>query len=174
MSICIPGKLIILTHARCATQSIHKAITGSSEINHKSYDELDQKLGNEKIYCTIRNPYDLYATWWALNPSWHHHGIENFIKNYRHNYFKRESNDPEYLYDLFYLYWDILNRSQVGIIRYETLQRDMDYLGIDKLPYIGRTKNKVPYNELFDKKCKELIYNIHKHEFKEFDYKVLL
>lgn len=118
MSLIIPRKLIYLAIPRTAsvaTESAIKAVCPEAIVTKDHHATLDSfELTTETIITTVRNPFDLFATWYQLNPEWQQKPFLNFINNYNHSHFIRRGT----------LFWQ--DSFEVDLLRYEHLQLDLN------------------------------------------------
>jgi len=93
MSFSAKGRLIYLAHPRTASRATERALlkclkwrSKQTKNCHAKLDEIEWKNGDEKVITTIRNPLDLIASWWAVNPALHDKAtFLEFVKTYHHS-----------------------------------------------------------------------------------------
>lgn len=117
MSIRIPGKLIYLRHARTGSNAVANALMkiGGYECGHghEPFDATDGEL----TITTLRNPYDMLASWFCVNGCVSGCAtMGEMLASFSHSYFTRCGH-------LFYMAgwceW---------FLRYETLDKDFRLL----------------------------------------------
>jgi hypothetical protein len=127
----------------------------SRGVRHKLGDLW--KYDDEITVSTIRDPFDVIATWFCLNPSLKQ-SMKKFLENYTHTYFKKRL--------FFHFPTDV-------VLNYWTLEADLRNLlstqGILWTGFLDRpnpTKDKDPnYMSYFDAETKELAKKRFKVDF---------
>jgi hypothetical protein len=106
--------------------------------HHARLKELSKFIvGGELVVTTVRNHWDAIASWWLLDQR--RISLWNFIDNYNHSLFQRNHK----------LWW--LHSEAKHILRYETLQSDLDRLlvTLDIEPVIIQRENVTPNKRFF-------------------------
>jgi len=113
---------------------------------------------------TVRNPFDLVATWYQMHKSIG--TLEFFLKNFVHSHFVRDGK----------LFW-LKPEHYDGLIRYEHLERDLHNLaemyGIEEGPFeiLNATAGKLAdYREYYDANTISLMNHYFGPECQEFGY----
>ena len=121
MAVLLPGKFLYLGTPRCGSSAVHDALKNVPEVKlfhqHITVPEIKRVhsgLGPELRMATVRNPYDLVVTWWLRARRNDRVTLLEFVRDFQHRLFERDGR-------LFYLCTD-----DVEILRYETLQEDLD------------------------------------------------
>jgi len=163
----------------------HMTLNEYSSILHRKI------LDNIFKFTIIRNPFDLVVS--QYNYSLHSEGVlwngQNdyeykknitfndyvvFLKNIKYNTIKSRLNKNVYSLDEYFVS-DNIKLDFIG--RYENLEQDFkiicDELNIsDKtLPFENKSKvNKINYQDYYNEKTKNIVYNIFKDELKKYNY----
>ena len=117
----------------------------------------------EIVFSTVRNPYDIIATWWALD----RYGFSSFLE------FINELQDARFT-ELDYL---VKQGSQ--FIRYEHLNEDLNQLLSDvglepvEIPHMNATPDKKPWIEFFDRELLSAVISRFAQYFDQYGYERL-
>jgi len=145
VAIRIPGKLVFLRHPRTGSSATAAALSKLGGIRVGDGQHQFVKAGkNEITVSTIRNPFDVLATWFILNMKYDK--MEDFLRKYTHSDFRRRER-------LFYFaeYSDIL-------LLYDKLQKQFNELMLSlrlsptRIYRINTTSDKRPFMDYFDEK----------------------
>lgn len=122
MAVLLPHKFLFLGTPRSGSTCTHtalKAIPGalvfSQHISRSAM--IEHHIGpyrGEFTFLAVRNPYDLLVTWWLRSRPKKQEAFVDFIRTYENKHFVKDGR-------LFFLVED-----DMEIIRYETLQEDLD------------------------------------------------
>lgn len=143
MAIRIPGKLVFLHHPRTggsATSATLKKL-GGHQVGDGQHSYAEAAPG-ELTFCTIRNPYDVLASWFVLQRQFATMG--DFLLGFEHNEYMRRGR-------LFYF----SNYSDVRLL-YESLQDDFNVLMVAlnlrpmRIHRINTTSGKKPFMSYYD------------------------
>ena len=145
------GNIIFLGHARMASTAISEMLirAGGERIgpNHEPW------FGEGYKFCVIRNPLDVLATWFVLNPQWK--DMSSFLQNYNHRAMRRNGR-------LFYLvqYCD-------DYILYDHLEEELliKYGATLNLERVGVTPGKMDYHHYFSPENVALARLIYRKDF---------
>lgn len=100
----------------------------------------DVYTGEEIVFSTVRNPYDLIATWWALD-QYGYPSLAEFVDGVNEERFNN---------------LDYLVKQGSRFIRYERLNEDLDALlnevGLEPVtvPRLNQTPSKKPWREYYN------------------------
>lgn len=153
MPILIKKKILFLAHPRTASQATVTALRKVGGVNAGAHHHafMDAPQG-ETTVSTIRNPYDVLATWFQLSG---YDNLNHFLTKYEHSFFKIDDR-------LFYFH-AITER----FLLYDTLASDFDCLLSDfglepqRLYRINTTPKKRPYQSYFDESAKEFVEELY-------------
>lgn len=87
MSLIIPGKLVYLEHPRSASVATEAALSEAFDTaivtpdHHRVLEDFSNYNG-ELVCCTIRNPFDILASWFVLSGRT---SMLDFLANYTHS-----------------------------------------------------------------------------------------
>ena len=141
------GKFVFLAHPRTGSTATTSALeeAGGRRVgaHHHAFYEC-----KEPCVSTIRNPYDVLATWFTLTP---YETMSEFLAKYRHSYFTIDGR-------MFY-FADSCER----FLLYDNLQQEFAQLLRDfnikpvKMKRLNRTPGKKPFPTLFTTETKDII-----------------
>jgi hypothetical protein len=149
MPVLIKRKILFLAHPRTASTATSSALceVGGLRVG-KHHHAFMYPPSGEDIVCTIRNPYDVLATWFHLSG---YKDVNDFLHEYHHSYMKiggrlfyfSERSDHFLLYDT--LAEDFARLLQTYRLRPQRLYR------------INTTSKKKPFMSYFNDEAKEFI-----------------
>lgn len=162
MSFRIPNKLVVLCHPRTGSTCIRNFFGIPDGPRHRTLDELDYE--NEKIYVTVRNPFDLIATWYQMHSSIG--SMDFFIRQFEHSHFVRNGK----------LFW-LIPDMDYELLRYEFLEERLKEIANEHNLPIGpfeilnsTSGKKANYRDYYDEKTVQMVYDIFGEELEEFGY----
>jgi len=173
MAVLVPGKFLYLATPHTGSRSVAQALCDqikeavSLGEHHSTLDQVADKLQGERLVTGVRNPYDLFASWWTRTyaaskwPSFHD--------------FVRDWDDPLYIKNgqIFY-HW----KPGVQILRFEELQKDFDTLLARyklesiELPHINKTEGRAAWMKFYDAESYALVNKRVRAEIVAFGYEI--
>lgn len=150
MAIRIRNKLVFLHHPRTGGSATSAALkTLGGEQAGDGQHSFFQAGANELTVCTLRNPYDVLASWFHM--SLHHETMPSFLETFSHSFFTQqgrlfyfaEVSDIWLLYDelqvRFNLLMDTLELPRTRIYRINTTSGKrsfMDYFDAESVALV--------------------------------------
>ena len=156
MSVRIDNKLLFLRHPRTGSTAVSDALIERGGIKAGENHAYIHAKESELVVSTIRNPYDVLATWFELQIVYDN--MPKFLLNYAHSAFKHGDR-------LFYF----ADNSDV-LLCYDTLQKDLDDLltSLDIEPVVLKrvnvTPNKRPFIDYFNNISLDIVKTIYKKD----------
>lgn len=163
----LTGKLVYLAHPRTGSMSAVKSLQkkhGNGVVtfdHHAMFDQLPQALltGEEVVATTVRDPRDIFVSWWLMNPDLQQrliarfgdNAFKAFICSYTHSAMIRGGR----------LFYHLPNASQV--LRFESSKSKLTF-------HLNQTKGKGNFHSYYDLEAAALIYERFKKDFDDCGY----
>jgi hypothetical protein len=159
MAIILPGKLVYLATPHCGSRSTRRAlatIPGAVEIHppHTPWTMLHEHEaleGNETRVSTIRNPYDLIATWYLQNGTSKH--LKTFVLTHpfkSHGHERKGLLYPHLLHTDEFLHHENLESELNDVLA----KHDLEPVTLERLGY---TANRKPWQTYYDEETLEAV-----------------
>ena len=154
MPVRIPNHLVFLHHPRTGGTATTRALLGVGgkkvgERNHDFFQATDAEL----TVCTLRDPYDVLASWFIMNPKYSK--MSDFLFKYDHSEFRRNHRLFYFaeVSDIHLLYDDLE----------DCLNTLLNCLGLPnvRIPYLNATSNKAPYMEYYDEESISIVETLY-------------
>lgn len=172
MPVLFSDKFVYLATPHTGSMSVTrtlKRIEGAEYLgeHHATAEEITPPLFQEDQWTTIRNPYDMIATWWLrtyARSKW-----ETF------NDFLREWDEPVYIRE-----GRIFFHSGPGVqhLRFENLDEDfhgmLKLYGLDPVPldHINKTLDRRPWPEYYDAEGYSIVNERWGREIEQYGYEI--
>lgn len=134
---------------------------------------LKINLSDYKTITTVRNPYDRLVSCYYYNGKAQKFTFEDFISNHLEAHMEA-NNKKEYGVNHFapQINFCTINDYEVNhIIKLENFNNDLKNVGIDvKFRYSKTASRKKDYENYFNKKTKDLVYQLYKEDFQYLGY----
>jgi len=153
MSVRIPNKLLFLRHPRTGSTATVQALITLGARKAGGLHDFTPAKGKEITVSTIRNPFDLLASWFALNEGWT--DFEKFLVDYKHSAMLKDGR--------FHYFANVSDE----LFLYDQLSEDLNTLLTRlKLPKVriyrlNTTSGKKPFEEYYTETAKQIVRDLY-------------